>query len=298
MAYTENIYSSIFGESPATVQARRERNASFQDMLNSRKQAAEQARTDNVRMARYNAFGNLLTSMVQPLGWGIGGGFSSSITGGVQQYDNRQYLDAFNRAVKAADDLRNIGSAESEFRFKLADEDYRRQQAIDDEARQRRYKAEEDDRRYRQQMELLGQRNENALEQIAARGDVQMAIQQFKQNYRASKGGRRATDSDLKKAETAYYRYLEKYRTNVGQGVGRTESGGPLSFAEFLTTQEGGGYSVSRGSGSSSGGSSGRASGASGAEDFSGYRRGSASGGSGASGSTGAEDFSQYKRSK
>ena len=101
-----NIYASIFGEAPATRQAREARDSAFQAMLNTRKQTAEQQRTDDVKMARYNAFGNLLTTMVQPLGWAMGGS-----TGGVQKYDDRQYISAFNRAVKAADDIRNIGSA-------------------------------------------------------------------------------------------------------------------------------------------------------------------------------------------
>jgi len=144
-----NPYASIYGESEATKQARQTRNNMFQSFLDTRKKAAEQQRTDDVKMAKYNALGNVLTSMVQPLGWRAGGGS----TGGVQPYDNRQYLEAFNRAVKASDNLRNIGTAEDEYKFKIADEDYRRMLALDDEARRRRQKLEDEEIRRRQNNE-------------------------------------------------------------------------------------------------------------------------------------------------
>lgn len=144
-----NMFASIFGGTPDTQLARDARNSAFQAMLNTRKQTAEKQRTDDVKMARYNALGNLLTTMVQPIGWGIGGGFSGSSTGGVQKYDDRQYIAAFNRAVKAADDIRNIGTAEEEYKFKLADEDYRRAMTLEDEERRRR-QANEDYERKRQ----------------------------------------------------------------------------------------------------------------------------------------------------
>ena len=99
------IYDSIFGNTPEVQAAAAARDASFQDWLNSRKQAVEQQRTDDVRMARLNAIGNVLTTMVQPLGWAIGG--QGKATGGVQPIDNRQYLQAFERAQKANDENHN-----------------------------------------------------------------------------------------------------------------------------------------------------------------------------------------------
>lgn len=157
MAATSNIYASIFGETPQTRQARLQRDSAFQSMLDSRRQALEQQRTDDVTMARYNALGNLLTTMVQPLGWSVGGGRVGA-TGGYQPYDNRQYISAFNRAVKASDDLRNIGTMEGEYRFNLANEDYRRALSLEDEERRiaRSIDAEK--------------RHEYTMDEIAARG--------------------------------------------------------------------------------------------------------------------------------
>lgn len=164
---TKNLYASLFGESPATQQARETRNQSFQDMLSSRRQAAEQNRTDNVQMARYNALGNVLTTMVQPLGWAAGGS-----TAGVQKYDDRQYIDAFNRALKAQDDLRNIGNAEAEYNFKLAEQDYNRLQSLEDAERQQQRmierqelaeqgRMERDQKKYEARQKELEQKAEN-----------------------------------------------------------------------------------------------------------------------------------------
>ena len=114
----------------------------FQKMLDERKASLEAQRTDNVRLARFNALGNALRTMVQPLGWAIGGSTAS-----VQPYDNRQYLEAFNRAVKADQDLRNLAGAQEEYALKLgehatqraeAEYDFQRRQNESEEAFYRR----------------------------------------------------------------------------------------------------------------------------------------------------------------
>lgn len=209
----KNLYASLFGDSPAAQQARETRNASFQDMLSSRRQAAEQARTDNAQMARYNALGNVLTTMVQPLGWAVGGS-----TGNVQQYDNRQYLDAFNRAVKASDDLRNIGTLEDDYRFKLAEQDYNRLQSLEDSERQQQRmierqelaeqgRIERDQKKYEQQMELQQQKD-----------DARMQLEQYRQTHRVSKKGTGLSVSDklLLEEIRAYNQYVNN-QSKVGK---------------------------------------------------------------------------------
>lgn len=207
MAIT-NIYNSIFGVGPSAQQAAAERSASFQDMLNSRRRVAEQQRTDDVKMARYNAFGNLLTTMVQPVGWGIGGGFTGSATGGYQPYDNRQYLAAFNRAVKAADDIRNIGTAEDEYRFKVSDENYRRALSLEDEQRrrdnaiadyerQRRIAMNEEEAREKARMERL-QQEYDLREQLAktqTEGRLAVEREKAKNRGRSGRGSRDGRES-------------------------------------------------------------------------------------------------------
>jgi hypothetical protein len=197
------MYASIFGESPETQKARENRDNTFQSMLASRRQAAEQARTDNVAMARYNALGNVITSMAQLGGWAAGGGTSD-----VQKYDDRQYLNAFNRAVQASDDLRNIGNADAEYRFKLADEDYRRAMALEDEERRRkqanedyerkrRIAMQEDEAREKARMDRLQQEYDLRAKLAETQAAGQIAIQKAKA---ATKSSGKTTKKDEQKA--------------------------------------------------------------------------------------------------
>lgn len=84
----------------------RQAMSDWQNMLSNARKSIEQERTDNIKMAKFAALGNVLRTMVQPLGWAVGGG--RGVTGNVQIPDDREYVAAFNRAIKAGEDLRNI----------------------------------------------------------------------------------------------------------------------------------------------------------------------------------------------
>lgn len=94
-----------------------ERDNSYQNMFKERRKALEEQRSNNLRIAKFNAIGNALRTMVQPIGWAAGGS-----TAGVQPYDNRQYIDSFNRAVRDSDNIRNLGTQEQEYQFRLSNE--------------------------------------------------------------------------------------------------------------------------------------------------------------------------------
>lgn len=234
-----SIYASIFGESPATQQARANRDSAFQAMLDTRKKAAEEQKTADETMARYNAFGNLLTTMVQPLGWGVGGGFNGGNTGGVQKYDDRQYLAAFNRAVKDAENLRNIGTQQEEYRLKLADEDYKRAIANDQayrnavltevaDTRRARLKQEADARNF----ELRSKLNQ---EQIAGRIAVAEATARAKYQFRTTGGGRASDsvrDNLIKRANAAYAAILQDYNKKKMAGIEGLQE--PPTYDDFL----------------------------------------------------------------
>ena len=200
-----NMFVSIFGESPATQQAREKRDNAFQAMLSSRRQAAEQNRTDAVKMARWNALGNVITSMAQLGGWAMGGG-----TGGVQKYDDRQYLDAFNRAVKASDDIRNIGTAEDQYRFNLADEEYKRQLQLEDAERRRRQELEDSERKYNFQLEKQEKQFEHQREMQEQKDDARRALEEYKATHRVSRKGTGISVEDriLLKEMEAYNAYV------------------------------------------------------------------------------------------
>lgn len=223
-----NIYASIFGESPATKQARAQRDSAFQSMLDTRKKAVEEQRTSDVQMARYNALGNLLTTMVQPIGWGIGG--RGKTTGGVEPYDQRQYLDAFNRAVKDAENLRNIGTQEGEYQFKLADEEYRRALANDQAYRNAVLSEITDNRRAQQKLDYEARRQEDELAKIAARGDVQKELADLKARYRVTRGGLSVSDRAIITARNNYEQYK---RTKITQGMPY------MTFEQYMNDAEG-----------------------------------------------------------
>lgn len=171
----KNTFTSIFGDTPETQQARETRDLTFQSMLDARRRSAEQQRTDDVKMARYNALGNLLTTMVQPVGWAIGGGGVGN-TGGVQKYDDRQYITAFNRAVKAADDIRNIGLAEEEYKLKMAENDYARALRLEDEERLRRQRQEDFDRQMQARQAAQEAQDKASREALERRYELQKQL--------------------------------------------------------------------------------------------------------------------------
>lgn len=219
------IFNSIFSDKNVQA-AESARDASFQDWINSRKKSVESEKETSARLARVNALGNVLTTMVQPIGWAIGGG-KSGVTGGVQQYDNRQYLDAFNRAMKANEDLRNIGDMEAEYQFKLADDNYRRELAIANEER-------------KQQLELDKQRKifdmRSKLNQEQIEGRIKVAEASARAKYNFSAGGKKVTESVrdnlLKRANTAYANILADYYKKKQVGIENLQE--PPSYDEFL----------------------------------------------------------------
>ncbi len=234
-----SIYASIFGESPATQQARANRDSAFQAMLDTRKKAVEEQKTADETMARYNAFGNLLTTMVQPLGWGVGGGFNGSNTGGVQKYDDRQYIAAFNRAVKDAENLRNIGTEQDEYRLRLANEDYERALANDRMAQQAALREIEDARRQKIKDEAEARtyerRSQLNQEQIAGRIALAEATARAKYQFRTTGGGRvgdSVRDNLLKRANAAYAAILQDYNKKQMAGVEGLQE--PPTYDEFL----------------------------------------------------------------
>ena len=124
----QGVYDSVFGPEKSELEkASVEHQMTFKEMFDNRRKSLEQQRTAESTMAKYNALGNLLTTMVQPIGWAAGGG--KGVTAGTQPYDERQYLEAFNRAVKANDDLRNLGFMQDEYKLKLAEDKLQREAA-------------------------------------------------------------------------------------------------------------------------------------------------------------------------
>lgn len=234
-----NPYGYLFGDSAATQAAQAEVGNRYQTWLNTRRDALERKRTSDVNMARYNALGNLITTMVKPVGWAAGGGGFDGATAGTDKYDNRQYLDSFNSAVKAADDIRNVGSKEAEYQFQLAEDEYKRRQALDKEARtfaekqmeaeeRNRAKQEQKEQEYKLKAELEAQKIEGRIRAINERAQV---------NYRfKTRGGGSApkskVDKILQTAQTEYIKLVQDYYKKLQIGLENLQE--PPSYEKFL----------------------------------------------------------------
>ena len=223
----QSIVDTVFGPKPAEpTEAERLaaiREQRYSDMLRMKRNELQQQRTDATRMAQFNALGNVLTTMVQPLGWTAGG-----VTGGVQPYDDRQYLDAFNRAVRASDDLRNLGSLEAEYRFKVADEDYQR--ALREQEYQKRL-----DLDLEKQKQIFDMRSELSRQQMEERIKVAEATAKAKFQF-STRNGQKVTESVrdnlLKRANTAYAQILADYYKKKQVGIENLQE--PPTYDEFL----------------------------------------------------------------
>lgn len=247
----KEIISNVFGKAPEVapevektpVEAATDTaKTSWKGLFDLKRKELEEQKTSNAKLARYNALGNVLTSMVQPLGWAIGGG-GSGVTGGVQKYDDRQYLEAFNRAVKASDELKNLGSAEAEYQFKIDEE--ARQRAIAEEQYQRRRAEGLED--YETKANIQGQiqsnyaaqRYQEEMDKIKARGETQLDIAKYKATHKVTgKSGVPVEDKMLSSAWTKYMQEREKFNTDVDRGVVRKRESFP-SFEEWLGEEYG-----------------------------------------------------------
>lgn len=219
-----NILDSIFGASDNNdvADALNARNNNFQSWLNTKKKAVEAQRKESVDIARYNALGNVLTAMAQPIAWKQGGA-----TVAAPAPDQRQYLESFNKAVKANEDLRNIGDMEAEYQFKLADDNYRRELAIANEERKQQLEIDK-------QRQIFDMRRKLNQEQIEGRIKVAEASARAKYNFSA--GGKKVTESVrdnlLKRANTAYANILADYYKKKQVGIENLQE--PPSYDEFL----------------------------------------------------------------
>ena len=258
----------------AAEEARIARDNAYRSMLDSRRQTLQKQRTDDLAMAKYNALGKVLTTMVQPIGWAVGGS-----TAATPQYDDRQYLESFNRAVRANDDFRNIGMAEDEYRFKMADDEYRRQLALADYENKAKIEME----KQRQLFDLRSQLNQEQIE-----GRIRVAEASARAKYNFSTNGKKVSESVrdnlLKRANTAYASILADYYKKKQVGMENLQE--PPTYDQFLQQfASENGYSVAETQNAKEKEQPAE-------DDFSGYKRG----GNTSASKPAEDDFSQYKR--
>jgi hypothetical protein len=144
--------------------AKENERLAFQDMLAKRRGDIEKQRTSDVRMAQFNALGNALRAIVQPLGWAAGGS-----TAGVQPNDDRQYLSAFSRVLQADNDIRNLGREEAAFDIRRMDRDVRHAENVADYERRRSERLQDYGRRVAENIARKGDDEKEKRKTIALR---------------------------------------------------------------------------------------------------------------------------------
>ena len=236
----KNFFETLFGDTPeskATQAASDARSMAYKDMLNTYKANLEKQSTDAKRMATFNALGNVLGKVVEPLSWKAAGAVAPSSPA----TDDRQYLESFQRAVKANDDLRNLANTEAEYKFKLADEEYQATKAAAAAEQQRRQALED----YATKSAID---TANKISIYNSKYDREEDLARLKGQYKVTRGGLSVEDRILINQSREY----EKYRRMM------MSQGEPyISFEQWLRND---GFTVTdKASGSNSGSGSGSA---------------------------------------
>lgn len=199
------------------------------DMLQAQYQATEKRRTDAAKMAQIAALGNVLQTAFAPVGW-IG---QRGATSQVANPDSRQYITAFNEALKAQQDLGNIGINAAQMRLNIAN---RRADRAYNAWLQNDYA----EKNLERQMRLIDARNAAILEQLGVKSDNNQKIQDRydareanKHEYRSSEANQRAAntkDINTAKANEQIRVATEKSklpsRSSSGSGKKQSPTGG------------------------------------------------------------------------
>lgn len=197
--------ASIFGKWNAPTPEERAVDMRISDMLQAQWKQAAINRTDAAKMAQVNALGNVLQTVFAPVGWGAAGGNATAQTA---TPDNRAYISAFNNAIKADNDFRNLGVQQQQFLLQRDMERAKEAQAW----RQSQAEAESKQAAWERQQAI---RQADELEKINARNQWRRDIEQMKadlrvkyQSYIKSSGGKSIDEKlflgAVKDAQSAY----------------------------------------------------------------------------------------------
>lgn len=178
--------------------------AKINDMLQSQWQAASDQRTDAHKLAQVTALGNVLQNIFTPVAWGAGG--HGKATSQPITPDNRAYITAFNEAIKADQNLANVGAQNRQTML-----NYEINEAARERARRQSMADAEANRAWKEYERELGQYNE--LEKIYARGDVRQNVENLraslKQRYQLVGRGGKTPEQAL--AAAIYQKAAQKY---------------------------------------------------------------------------------------
>ena len=222
-------YGAIYGKWNELTPEEKAVQQGINDMLQQQYKQAATNRTDARRMAQFNAFGDVLRTAFNPIGWAIGGGTSQTIAP-----DNRAYISAFNNAIKADNDFRNLGNQQAQFKL-----NYDMQQA--EKARAWRAQQAAAEAKQAQWDYETAVNQANMMERIHARGAWRESVEKLKADlrskYQAAAKDRREQSIDSKLFMGAVKDAQAAYKTiKWRQESGMLPEGFELpSFRDFFT---------------------------------------------------------------
>lgn len=113
------------------------------DMLQSQWQAASDQRTNAHKLAQVTALGNVLQNIFTPVAWRAGG--QGKATSQPITPDNRAYITAFNEAIKADQNLSNVGNQSKQLLLNYEMDQAARARARKDKWAEMEYKQAQND---------------------------------------------------------------------------------------------------------------------------------------------------------
>lgn len=198
------IWADEYGRPLPPIPEEQEMSAKISDMLQSQWKAASDQRTNAHKLAQVTALGNVLQNIFTPVAWGAGG--HGKATSQPITPDNRAYISAFNEAIRADQNLANVGTQNKQTML-----NYEMQKAARDRARR---EANADAAVERERRNFEKELNQyNTLEAIYARGDVRQNVENLraslKQRYQLVGRGGKTPEQAL--AAAIYQKAAQKY---------------------------------------------------------------------------------------
>lgn len=246
---------SVYGWMAASRadEADRQFTQGINDMLRAQWADTDKRRTDYAKMAQMAALGNVLQTIFASAGW-IGSGTTSQVT----NPDQRSYITAFNEALRARNDLSNVGTRAAEMRLNMAGRRADREYNANLQRENMRYQAENQRKaielRKEYDKQLLAMKtdaNQNIQDRYDARADRRQKgaenLVYLRGNVRAGHLDQSAQNAVIRKIESDYSTLVRKYSEAVMAGE---DVSAPPSKDEFMKQQLSSmGYVFSDGSG-------------------------------------------------
>lgn len=186
----DNIQAKAEVQNPTGLAGNEEKPKSWSELLEERRNALKQEKTDAIKMQKYHALSDVLKAIGQmggaAVGGAIGGNALDSAPAVGEYKESRGYLDALERAKQANDRLRALDEQGFKLAYSKQERDEERAYAEKQKAEQRAHEAEQkaEERAYKAKMEEEDRKFQKEMadyrakiEQAATEGNLRLKAQ-------------------------------------------------------------------------------------------------------------------------